>query len=62
VAQLDITALFPEILHSIKHKANTKDNDFHARKNLSQDHTKNMRKLFEDGIPTAWFSVIKPKI
>jgi hypothetical protein len=60
VEQLDVTALFPEILHSIKHKANTEDNYFYARKNLPQDHTKNMRKLFEDGIPTAWFLIIKP--
>jgi len=62
VTQLDIKALFPEILHSIKHKANTKDNYFYARKNLPQDHSKNMRKLFEDGIPTVCFSIIKPKI
>jgi len=59
VAELEITALFHEILHSIKHKANTEDNDFHARMNMPQDHTK---KLFEDGIPTAWFPIIKPKI
>jgi hypothetical protein len=62
VIQLDITASFPEILHSIKHKAYTKDNYFYARKILPQDHSKNMRKLFEYGIPTAWFSIIKPKI
>jgi hypothetical protein len=62
VAQQEITALFPEILHSIKHKATTEEYYFYARNNLPQDHTKNMTKLLEDGIPTAWFSIIKPKI
>jgi hypothetical protein len=61
VAKLDTTA-FSKIIHSIKHKATTEDNYFYARKNLSQDDIKNMRKLFEDGIPTVWFSIIKPKI
>jgi hypothetical protein len=62
VEQQDITALFPEILDSMRHKATTEEYYFYARKNLPPDHTKNMGKLSEDRILTAWFSIIKPKI